>query len=160
MRRRWTEDQSLQLWNARPWTLISRDDNLQIRRQRFQQDIANRQRREQEEKIQFQRDHASMRGHMNAEPYVGTEDAGNLQFWAMHGSTTYCLNCQKLLPVKLLSMDQLTNRQGQNELYLYPRQILLSKRRCNPRRVKKFIQFRNLQPPPLNRTLWTVYSFP
>ena len=58
-----------------------------------------------------------------------------------------------------IQMDESTNHQGQNELYLYPRRILLSKRRWNPGRVEKSIKFRNLQPPPLNRTLWTAYPF-
>ena len=51
----------------------------------------------------IQCDHASTHAHLNVERYVATENAENLQFWVIHWSTTYCFNCQKLLPVKLLS---------------------------------------------------------
>ena len=86
---------------------MSRDDNLQIKRQ-----VSARHRKSATERTGGECDHSmwssSARVYANAESYVGTEDAENLQFWAIHGSTTYCLNCQKLLPVKLLS--RWTNR--------------------------------------------------
>ena len=103
MRRRWTEQQSFQLWNARIWTLIGRDDNTANRCARFHEETRNREERHRADMLQFAQDNGAAVPHPNAEAYLATVDAENLAFWAVHGSTTYCANCNKLLQLRLLS---------------------------------------------------------
>ena len=53
--------------------------------------------------LQFAQDNGAAIPHRNTEAHLGTVDAENLAFWAVHGSTTYCANYKKLLQLHLLS---------------------------------------------------------
>ena len=53
--------------------------------------------------LQVAQDNRAAIPHLNTEAHLGTVDVENLAFWAVHGSTTYCANCKKLLQLRLLS---------------------------------------------------------
>ena len=99
----WTKQQSFELWNARRWTLIDRDDNTPNRCSRFQEERRNRDQRHDAYMLQFTQDNGAAIPHPNAEAHLGTVDTENLAFWAVHGLTTYYANYNKLLQLCLLS---------------------------------------------------------
>ena len=105
MPRQWSENQSQRLWDARPYTLIARDEGIMDRQQRLQQANRDRTQRNEREEADFQRTHMQQHQHPNAEQTLGTQDAENLEFWVKHGSWTYCSLCYKLVTLSLLPRE-------------------------------------------------------
>ena len=83
--------------------IIGRDDNTPNRCDRFQEERRNQDQRHDADMLQFPQDNGAAIPHPNAEAHVDIVDAENLAFLAVHGSTTYCANCKKLLQLRLLS---------------------------------------------------------
>lgn len=102
MPRQWSENQSQRLWNARRFSLIGRDEGMINRQQRLQRANTERTQRREREQQDFQRTNVRQNQHPNAEQTLGRQDSENLEFWAKHGSWTYCSQCYKLIQLRLL----------------------------------------------------------
>ena len=102
MPHQWSADQSQRLWDARPYTLIARNEGIINRQQCLQQANRDCTQRNERDEADFQRLHMQQNQHPNAQQTLGTQDTQNLEFRVKHSSWTYCSECYKLLPLRLL----------------------------------------------------------